>query len=120
MRIVFAGTPEVALPSLEALLESDHEVVAVLTRPDAPSGRGKKLTPSPVAERAAELGIETLKPARPREPEFLARLAEIGLTQVEPYAFHTRTAEFKAAFTAAGVSAPSGHAAVIDAELAAS
>lgn len=78
MRIVFAGTPEVALPSLEALLESDHEVVAVLTRPDAPSGRGKKLTPSPVAARAAELGIETLTPARPREPEFLERLAAIA------------------------------------------
>ena len=78
MRIVFAGTPQVALPSLEALLASDHEVVAVLTRPDAPSGRGKRLTPSPVAERAAELGIETLKPAKPREPEFLARLAEIA------------------------------------------
>ena len=78
MRIVFAGTPQVALPSLEALLASDHEVVAVLTRPDAPSGRGKKLTPSPVAARAAELGIETLTPAKPREPEFLARLAEIA------------------------------------------
>ncbi len=78
VRIVFAGTPQVALPSLEALLGSDHEVVAVLTRPDAPSGRGKKLTPSPVAERAAELGIETLKPVKPREPEFLARLAEIA------------------------------------------
>lgn len=78
MRIVFAGTPEVALPSLEALLASDHEVVAVLTRPDAPSGRGKRLTPSPVAARADELGIETLKPAKPREPEFLSRLAEIA------------------------------------------
>lgn len=78
MRIVFAGTPQVALPSLEALLESDHEVVAVLTRPDAPSGRGKKLTPSPVAERAAELGIETLKPAKVRDPEFVRRFAEIA------------------------------------------
>lgn len=73
MRIVFAGTPEVALPSLEALLASDHEVVAVLTRPDAPSGRGKRLTPSPVAARAVELGIETLKPVTLRDPEFLAR-----------------------------------------------
>ncbi len=78
MRIVFAGTPQVALPSLEALLASDHEVVAVLTRPDAPSGRGKKLTASPVAERAAELGIEALKPVKPRDPEFLARFAEIA------------------------------------------
>lgn len=78
MRLVFAGTPEVAVPALEALLESRHEVVAVVTRPDAPSGRGRKLVASPVAERAAEAGIEILRPARPREPEFLARLAEIA------------------------------------------
>lgn len=78
MRIVFAGTPEVALPSLEALLASEHEVVAVLTRPDAPSGRGKRLTPSPVAARAAELGIEALKPAKPRDPEFVARFQEVA------------------------------------------
>lgn len=78
MRIVFAGTPQVALPSLEALLLSDHEVAAVLTRPDAPSGRGKRLTPSPVAARAAELGIEILKPTTPRDPEFLTRFAEIA------------------------------------------
>ncbi|MCW2810926.1 MAG: fmt [Friedmanniella sp.] len=67
-----------ALPPLNALLESWHEVVAVLTRPDAPSGRGKKLTPSPVAQRAAELGIETLKPARAKDEDFRARLAEIA------------------------------------------
>lgn len=78
MRLVFAGTPEVAVPSLEALIASRHEVVAVVTRPDAPAGRGRKLRPSPVAERAMEAGIEVLRPARPREPEFLARLAEIA------------------------------------------
>ena len=78
MRIVFAGTPEVALPSLDALLDSTHEVVAVVTRPDAPSGRGKRLQPSPVAERAAELGLETLKPVRPRDAEFVARLTELA------------------------------------------
>ena len=78
MRIVFAGTPEVALPPLEALLASRHEVVAVLTRPDAPAGRGKKLTPSPVAARAAELGIETLTPRRPRDEDFVARLSAIA------------------------------------------
>ena len=78
MRVVFAGTPEVALPSLEALLASDHEVVAVVTRPDAPAGRGRRLAASPVGERAAAAGVEVLKPARPREPEFLARLAEIA------------------------------------------
>ena len=52
MRIVFAGTPDVALPSLGALIEAGHEVLAVVTRPDAPAGRGKRLTPSPVAEFA--------------------------------------------------------------------
>ena len=78
MRIVFAGTPEVAIPSLDALLASRHDVVAVCTRPDAPSGRGKRLTPSPVAERAAALGLETLKPQRPRDEDFVARLTEIA------------------------------------------
>ena len=78
MRIVFAGTPAVAVPSLDALLESRHEVVAVCTRPDAPSGRGKRLAPSPVAERAAALGLETLKPARPRDEDFVARLTALA------------------------------------------
>ncbi|MER8184389.1 methionyl-tRNA formyltransferase [Kitasatospora sp. NPDC094015] len=79
MRLVFAGTPEVAVPALDALLASDrHEVVAVVTRPDAPAGRGRKLVASPVAQRAEQAGIEILKPARPSEPEFLARLAELA------------------------------------------
>ena len=78
MRVVFAGTPDVAVPSLHSLVNSHHDVVAVVTRPDAPSGRGKKLTASPVAERATELGIETLKPLRPRDEDFMARLAEIA------------------------------------------
>ena len=78
MRVVFAGTPEVAVPSLEALLASAHEVVAVITRPDAPAGRGRRLAASPVGERAAEAGVEVLKPVKPREPDFLARLAEIA------------------------------------------
>ncbi|WP_037606409.1 methionyl-tRNA formyltransferase [Streptacidiphilus rugosus] len=78
MKLVFAGTPEVAVPALDALIASRHEVVAVVTRPDAPAGRGRKLVSSPVAQRAEEAGIEVLKPARPRDPDFLARLAEIG------------------------------------------
>lgn len=63
MRLMFAGTPEPAVVALQALLDSEHEVVAVLTRPDAPKGRGRKLVASPVAELAAKHGIETLKPA---------------------------------------------------------
>src|SRR5918995_1274728 len=78
MRVVFAGTPAVAVPALRAVLRSRHHVVAVLTRPDAPAGRGRSLRPSPVAQVAADAGIEVLKPARPRDPEFLGRLAEIG------------------------------------------
>jgi methionyl-tRNA formyltransferase len=79
MRLVFAGTPEVALPALDALLASDrHTVEAVVTRPDAPAGRGRRLVASPVAQRAEEAGIEVLKPARPREEDFLVRLREIA------------------------------------------
>jgi methionyl-tRNA formyltransferase len=70
MRVVFAGTPEVALPSLDAIAASDHELVGVVTRPDAPAGRGRRLLPSPVAERAAALGVPVLKPEHPRDPDF--------------------------------------------------
>ncbi|UUU35269.1 methionyl-tRNA formyltransferase [Streptomyces sp. CA-210063] len=79
MKLVFAGTPEVAVPALDALIASGrHEVAAVVTRPDAPAGRGRRLVASPVAQRAAEAGIEVLKPNRPRDEEFLARLREIA------------------------------------------
>ncbi|NYE48663.1 methionyl-tRNA formyltransferase [Spinactinospora alkalitolerans] len=78
MRLVFAGTPEVAVPALEALLDSRHEVVAVVTRPDAASGRGRRVSVSPVAQRAAEAGLEVLKPAKAGEPEFLDRLRELA------------------------------------------
>ncbi|MBP2337817.1 methionyl-tRNA formyltransferase [Saccharothrix coeruleofusca] len=78
MRLVFAGTPEVALPSLRALLDSRHEVVAVVTRPDAPAGRGRRVERSPVAALADEHGVEVLTPAKAGDPEFLARLAELA------------------------------------------
>lgn len=78
MRLAFAGTPEVALPSLEALLSSEHEVVAVITRPDARAGRGRGLLPSPVRVRAEEAGLEVLTPARPSEPDFQERLRELA------------------------------------------
>jgi methionyl-tRNA formyltransferase len=78
MRLVFAGTPAAAVASLEALLASRHEVAAVVTRPDAKAGRGLKTGASPVAERAAAAGIEVLRPAKPSDPEFQARLREIG------------------------------------------
>jgi len=78
MRVVFAGTPEVALPALDAIAGSSHDLVGVVTRPDAPAGRGRKLTASPVAQRAVELGVPVLKPGRPREPEFLDALRDLA------------------------------------------
>jgi methionyl-tRNA formyltransferase len=77
MRVVFAGTPEVAVPALDAIAASRHELVGVVTRPDAPSGRGRRLVASPVAQRAEELGVPVLKPEHPRDPEFQAALAEL-------------------------------------------
>lgn len=78
MRLVFAGTPDVAVPSLDAIAASAHDLVAVVTRPDAPAGRGRHLSRSPVAAWADARGIEVLTPQRPREPDFLARLEEIA------------------------------------------
>jgi methionyl-tRNA formyltransferase len=77
MRVVLAGTPEVALPTLRALAESAHELVGVVTRPDAPAGRGRRLVASPVAELAEELGVPVLKPAHPRDPGFQAELTAL-------------------------------------------
>jgi methionyl-tRNA formyltransferase len=88
LRIIFAGTPSVALPSLEALLASErHEVVAVLTRPDAAAGRGRSMSASPVKQRALEAGIEVLTPARPSEPEFLDRLVALDVDCVAIVAY---------------------------------
>lgn len=78
MRLVFAGTPAVAVPALDAIAASGHELAAVVTRPDAPAGRGRGLVRSPVGAWADERGIEVLTPARPREPEFQQRLREIA------------------------------------------
>lgn len=78
MRIVFAGTPATAVPTLEALVASRHEVAAVITRPDARVGRGRSLQPSPVAVAAEAHGIEVLKPTSTSDPEFLEALAATG------------------------------------------
>ena len=78
MRLVFAGTPAVAVPSLMALLGSRHTVAAVITRPDAPAGRGRRMSVSPVGQCAADAGLEILQPRRPSDPAFQARLAEIA------------------------------------------
>jgi len=78
LRIVFAGTPAPALPSLAALLDSRHEVAAVITRPAARRGRGRTLAPSPVAELAARAGVPVLTPDSPRTPEFRDQLAALA------------------------------------------
>ncbi|MCX4091235.1 methionyl-tRNA formyltransferase [Nocardia sp. alder85J] len=79
MRLVFAGTPEPAVPSLQRLLASSrHEVVAVVTRPDAIAGRGRKVTRSPVGTLADEHGIPVLTPQKPSEPEFVAALTALA------------------------------------------
>jgi methionyl-tRNA formyltransferase len=78
VRLVFAGTPEVAVPSLDALSSTSHDVVAVLTRPDARAGRGRSVVASPVKERALALGLEVLTPSRPGDPQFLDRLRELA------------------------------------------
>ncbi|GAA3406004.1 methionyl-tRNA formyltransferase [Pseudarthrobacter polychromogenes] len=77
MRVLFAGTPAVAIPSLDALVEAGFDIAAVLTRPDAPVGRKRVLTPSPVAARAAELGIEVIRAARV-DAEATARIAAVN------------------------------------------
>ncbi|PZR52773.1 methionyl-tRNA formyltransferase [Xylanimonas oleitrophica] len=78
MRLLFAGTPEPAVPSLQALLASRHEVAAVLTRADAPAGRGRKLHPSPVRVAAEEAGIPVITDT-PRGDDFVTRVRELDI-----------------------------------------
>lgn len=74
-RLIFMGTPQFALPSLEALLTSGEEVAAVVTQPDRPRGRGQIVSPSPVKELAQAWNLPVLQPRRLKDPELLARLA---------------------------------------------
>ncbi|GAA4400491.1 methionyl-tRNA formyltransferase [Tsukamurella soli] len=78
MRLLFAGTPDPAVPALRALLDSDHEVVAVLTRPDARAGRGRGRSRSPVGRLADEAGIEVLAPHTLRDEAVVKRIAELA------------------------------------------
>jgi len=78
--LAFAGTPQAAVASLRALLDApEHEVVAVITRPVAAAGRGRVPTPAPVETVAQAAGIAVLAPRRPDDPDFLARLRELGV-----------------------------------------
>jgi methionyl-tRNA formyltransferase len=78
MRVVFMGTPEFAVPTLEALVESGHDVVAVITQPDRPAGRGRRLAPPPVKQAALSRGLSVHQPLKIRTPEFHALLRDLG------------------------------------------
>lgn len=78
MRLVFAGTPVTALPSLDAISASAHELAGVVTRPASPQGRSARLVPSPVAEWAQEHGVEVLTPEHPKDRAFRDRLTELA------------------------------------------
>ncbi len=77
LRIIFAGTPDFALPPLKALIESDHQLVAVLTQPDRPAGRGKQLRASPVKQLALEHGLDVLQPETLKNPDWQQRLKDL-------------------------------------------
>jgi len=77
MRILFAGTPEFALPSLDALAASAHELIGVFTQPDRPAGRGRKLTASPVKARAMSLGLPVFQPETLRDETVQKQIAEL-------------------------------------------
>jgi methionyl-tRNA formyltransferase len=87
VRLVFAGTPEVAVPSLDAILSSRHELVGVVTRPDAAAGRGRRVLRSPVGAWADAHGIEVRTPDRPRDPEFLDWLRGVAPDTVPVVAY---------------------------------
>ena len=78
LRIIFAGTPDFSVPCLRALRDAGHEVVAVYTQPDRPAGRGRKLSPGPVKEVAAALGLPIHQPPTLRDPEAIATLRDLG------------------------------------------
>ena len=87
LRIAYAGTPDFAVPALHALITSDHQLVAVITQPDRPAGRGRKLTPSPVKVAASEAKVPVLQPSDINKEEFLSRLREYTLDLLVVAAF---------------------------------
>ncbi len=93
VKIVFFGTPEFALPSLEILHRSRHRVAAVVTAPDKPRGRGKALLPTPVAVRAAQLNLPVLKPDKLKDRSFLQQLTAYGADLFVVVAFRILPAE---------------------------
>jgi len=86
-KILFMGTPEFAVPSLKILAEEEYPIVGVVTQPDRPKGRGRKLIPPPVKACAVELGIPVYQPARVRDQDFLNTFKEIAPDMVVLAAF---------------------------------
>ena len=76
MKVIFMGTPDFAVPTLLALKESKHQVIAVVTQPDKPKGRGKEMQPPPVKIAAAEAGIPVFQPVKVREEAFVNQIKE--------------------------------------------
>jgi methionyl-tRNA formyltransferase len=87
MRIVFMGTPDFAVASLERLIESDYELAAVVTQPDRPAGRGQKIAPPPVKVAAEKAGLPVLQPESLKEPAFHAALRELAPDALAVVAF---------------------------------
>ncbi len=77
-RVIFLGTPQFAVPSLTGLLEAGEDIVAAITQPDRPRGRGQKVSPSPVKELALRHGLRVLQPVRLKDPQFVATLRDAG------------------------------------------
>ena len=95
MRIVFMGTPDFAVPTLTALIEGGHEVVAVVTQPDKPKGRGKAVLMTPVKEKAIEYEIPVYQPVNVRDPEFVELLKTMKASIVHPSEVHSGSSEIR-------------------------
>lgn len=87
MKIVFMGTPEFSVPTLEKIIEAGHQVIAVVTQPDKPKGRGKAVQFPPVKETALKHGIPVYQPLKARDPEFISLLKELNPDMIVVVAF---------------------------------
>lgn len=87
MKVVFMGTPDFSVGTLRALVEAGHEILAVVTQPDKPKGRGKALQYTPVKEAALEYGLTVYQPKKVRDPQFISQLASLGADAIVVVAF---------------------------------
>ena len=87
MRIVFMGTPDFSVAPLKALIEGGHEILAVVTQPDKPKGRGKAVQMTPVKEEALSRGIAVYQPVKVREPEFIQVMKDLAPDVIVVVAF---------------------------------